>query len=79
MIRFVGEDTLNMSWQVEYERCYLQKLSKDWRPDGTKINHKKHSVTFDDLNLDLIEESRMKMEECFNEPSPLCDLFKEDE
>lgn len=81
MIRFVGEDTLNMSWQADYERRYLQKLRKDWRPDGKKINHRRarRSVTFDDLNLGLIEESRMKIEECFNQPSPLCDLFKEDE
>lgn len=66
-----------MSWQVEYERCYLQKLSKDWRPDGTKISRTRHWVTFDDLPREAIEESRLKMEECFNEPSPLGGLFKE--
>ena len=70
-----------MSWQADYERRYLQKLRKDWRPNGKKINHRRtsHWVAFEDLPRKFIEESRLKMEECFNEPSPLCDLFKEDE
>ena len=68
-----------MSWQADYERRYLQKLRKDWRPNGKKINHRRtrHWVTFDDLPREAIEESRLKMEECFNEPSPLGGLFKE--
>ena len=37
MIRFVGEDTLNMSWQEEYIARYEERLREKWGVDGRRV------------------------------------------